>query len=47
MLTVFLSHVVAQGHKLHLVADELTAVRTNLLTQGYDVDADYVSSSSV
>ena len=47
MLTVFLFCVFAQSHKLHLVADELTAVRTNLLTQGYDVDADYVSSSSV
>ncbi|XP_076451675.1 dynamin-like GTPase OPA1, mitochondrial isoform X2 [Babylonia areolata] len=30
------------GHKLHLAADELTAVRKNLQTQGYEVDAEYI-----
>lgn len=29
-------------HKLHLVADELTAVRKNLQNQGYEVDAEYI-----
>ncbi|KAL8571100.1 hypothetical protein ACOMHN_010561 [Nucella lapillus] len=30
------------AHKLHLVTDELTAVRKNLQNQGYEVDAEYI-----
>ena len=36
--------VLLQDHKLHLAADELTAVRKNLQTQGCDVEAEYVSA---
>lgn len=32
-------------NKVHLGADELTAVRKNLQTQGIEVDAEYVGAS--